>query len=225
MTSISIESTSINISWVQNDTTVDYYEIQYNFTVKECNSIMKIFGPIKINNSTTEYTLSNSTNTPVEEDSVYSISLTAVNSVGQNETVVVRDIVTKGAGSYFLCTISNWIVVLYPSLAPSGAPQSIMMSSIDETSISIQWDNVECEQRNGEIEGYYVTYYPRESNTTGERFDITVFGTMESNRTFLASELQPRTNYTFEVKAFRSNEVGPSITTSFQTSLSNSKIF
>ena len=100
----------------------------------------------------------------------------------------------------------------------------VTSTNVNSTSIVIQWERVACEQRNGEIEGYNVTYYPQNNDDASEKINATVFGITESNRTYLASGLQPRTNYTFEVKAFNSGKLGPATRTTIQTSVSNGKL-
>ena len=95
---------------------------------------------------------------------------------------------------------------------------SVKNTSSNSTSITITWDRVACHQRNGEIDGYNVTYYPK-----GDKSDINtvvVHGVAESNRTFLASGLQPLTNYTFEVQAFNGIGYGPAASATFQTLIS-----
>ena len=79
------------------------------------------------------------------------------------------------------------------------------------------WERVACDQRNGEIDGYNVTYYPKGEHTN--KVVTTVYGVTESNRTFLASGLVPRTNYTFEVLAFNGIGDGPAANATFQTSV------
>ena len=80
--------------------------------------------------------------------------------------------------------------------APSSPPDSLRVSSTSLTSISITWGDVPCRERNVDmITGYRVKYHSNHSNPHGNQID-------EINRTFTASELIPRTNYTFEVRAF-----------------------
>lgn len=92
ITETSFESTSISISW-QDDDTVDHYEIQYNFTVRECANDMDMqitsIGPQMI--MANSYVLLNGTETRVEEDSNYSISLTAVNSIGKSQATIITN--------------------------------------------------------------------------------------------------------------------------------------
>ena len=92
--------------------------------------------------------------------------------------------------------------------------------SESSTSIHIAWERVACSQRNGEIDGYNVTYYP-EGNSS-DKTTATVYGVTESNRIFLASGLQPLTNYIFKVLAFNTNIThgyGPAASATFQTSV------
>ena len=94
---------------------------------------------------------------------------------------------------------------------------SITNISESSTSIHIAWERVACSQRNGEIDGYNMTYYPKGSSS--DKTTATVYGVTESNRTFLASGLQPLTIYTFEVLAFNGAGHGPAAKATFQTSV------
>ena len=88
---------------------------------------------------------------------------------------------------------------------------------LDLTSIAIKWDRVACEQRNGEIDGYDVTYYPEDDSSN--KTTATIYGVTESNRIFLANGLQPLTNYIFKVLAFNGAGHGPAANATFQTSV------
>ena len=84
-------ATSISLTWDQPQRSadaVDSYEINYSYTVIECGSERGNFPAVTVpvsDSSLRSYTITNSPTTPVEEDSSYSISLTAVNSVGRSE--------------------------------------------------------------------------------------------------------------------------------------------
>ena len=67
------------------------------------------------------------------------------------------------------------------------------------TNITIQWDRVDCLERNGETESYRVVYYP--TSDSSDRSARTVAGTGDSDRMFTVTGLPPRTNYTFEIQA------------------------
>ena len=102
ITDVSANSTSIIINWNQNlSSDVFWYELRYNFTIKECYSENNTWSnewiDNMINGSLTSYTLTNSSETPVEEDSAYSVFLTAVNSDGRSKASTT-EISTLGAG-------------------------------------------------------------------------------------------------------------------------------
>ena len=80
-------ATSITLTWEQPEgaNAVDKYEINYLYIINECQlEGGRIFPPVTVseNDGTLRrYTLNNSGLTPVEEDSLFRIILTAVNSV------------------------------------------------------------------------------------------------------------------------------------------------
>ena len=86
------------------------------------------------------------------------------------------------------------------SFSAPGLIQSLRVGSVDVTNITIQWDRVNCVDRNGEIDGYFVNFYP--TSSTPSAFDATtITGTGDSDRIFSLTGLPPRTSYTFEVDA------------------------
>ena len=95
---------------------------------------------------------------------------------------------------------------IFNSAPISGPPQSVMMSSVTSSSITVQWGRVNCIDRNSEITDYTVRYGQTGSTTTVME---SVSGTSDSDRMFTASGLIPRTNYTFEVAAAGSEGTGP----------------
>ena len=84
-------------------------------------------------------------------------------------------------------------------ISAPGAPQSLRIASVDVTNITIQWDRVDCLERNGRTDSYLVIYYPT-SNPNGIQA-VTVFGTGDSDRMFSLPGLPPRTSYTFQIEA------------------------
>jgi hypothetical protein len=100
ITTHSFESDSITIYWEEDDI-VESYKIQYNFTIRECADEMarlvtssSELSEIMERNS---YTIHNSTNMPVEEDSDYNISVIAVNSDVSSPAAIIMG-TTKQAG-------------------------------------------------------------------------------------------------------------------------------
>ena len=88
------------------------------------------------------------------------------------------------------------------SLAP-GLVQSLTTSSVNVTNITIRWDRVDCQERNGHTDGYRVVYYPTLSSNS--RISRTLIGTGDNDRMFSITGLPPRTNYTFAVQASNPN--------------------
>ena len=149
-----------------------------------------------VNGTSREYTL-----TGLEENSDFTINITAMNEAGISPpaNTTAR---TAIAGKTFI-THGHFIDYFIP--APSSPPESLNVSSISPTSISITWGDIPCSERNVDmITGYRVKYHSNYSNPHGNQ---TV---QADNRTFTASQLIPRTNYTFEVRAFHNHShIGP----------------
>ena len=82
--------------------------------------------------------------------------------------------------------------------APSAAPSNVRVTGATSTTITVQWGEVECIDRNGEITGYSVRY------SGGGRF-VTGGGTRQTT----ISGLTPSTDYTIEVAAVNSVGTGP----------------
>ena len=71
-----------------------------------------------------------------------------------------------------------------------------MFSSATLTSITVQWGEMPCEDRNGEITGYMVQYTADNPPHTGT---MAVSGV--DNRMVVVSDLLPRTSYSISVRA------------------------
>ena len=68
------------------------------------------------------------------------------------------------------------------------------------TSITVQWGEIPCSERNGEITGYTVQY-----NSTQPAHNNTVTVSGADTRTLVVGDLLPHTNYTFSVRAQGAN--------------------
>ena len=88
--------------------------------------------------------------------------------------------------------------IIISFLAP-GSVLSLTISSVNVTSITIQWDRIFCQEHNGRIDAYRVVYYP--TLNPSDRVARTVIGTGDNDRVFSVDGLPPRTSYTFEVQA------------------------
>ena len=107
MVSRSSPATSISLTWdqPQGAEAVDGYEINYSYQINECvrEGNTSPIPPVLVtlnNDSLRSYTVMNSPSTPVEEDSRYTITITAVNSVGRSGPSNTVSTTTAQAGEY-----------------------------------------------------------------------------------------------------------------------------
>ena len=85
-------------------------------------------------------------------------------------------------------------IIILSNKEPSGSPGSVSFGTVTLTSITVQWGEVQCSRRNGEITGYTVEYSSTTPPTTN-----TMSGS--SSRELVVGDLLPRTSYTFTVRA------------------------
>ena len=67
------------------------------------------------------------------------------------------------ANGWFLVTLHHWNYLS----EPDGAPQRVRGQNISSTSISVSWDEVQAELKNGIITGYNITYQSQTENDNG----------------------------------------------------------
>ena len=84
--------------------------------------------------------------------------------------------------------------------APSAASTSVRESGVTSSAITVQWGEVNCTDRNGNITGYSVQYGVQGSGSTQTR---DVSGTEAT-----ISSLMPSTNYSIQVAAVNSAGIG-----------------
>ena len=88
---------SIALAWeYPGGPDVDSFEINYVYIINECALRSPPVSISIANSSQRSYTIVNGPNTPVEEDSEYSITLTAINIVGRSSVNV--QVTTPEAG-------------------------------------------------------------------------------------------------------------------------------
>ena len=94
--------TSITLTWMQpGGPEVESYEINYSYILNECSGVRDPQVTVTLSNSSLRsYTIENGPETPVEEDSEYSISLIAINSVGRSPASDTR-VTTDEAGTCY----------------------------------------------------------------------------------------------------------------------------
>ena len=71
-------STTIALSWTQSGSSVDSYTVSYNYTIRKCGS-----GPVSRSKRISDVNARSFTLTDIEEDSDYTITLTAISAAGQ----------------------------------------------------------------------------------------------------------------------------------------------
>ena len=98
------------------------------------------------------------------------------------------------------CYLSFFII----NLAPTAPVGDIIFSSVESVSMTVSWDEVPCNGRNGPITGYYLTYTNITSNTS-----YTVNITGGDNRMYNLTGLITYTNYTVSIIPYNYNMNGP----------------
>ena len=88
------------------------------------------------------------------------------------------------------------------STAPTGAPDGVREGPVTANSITVQWGEVPCLDRNGEITGYTVEVTLSGMVVRTENVD-------GSSRVGTVSGLNPSTAYTVTVAAVNSVGTGP----------------
>ena len=92
--------------------------------------------------------------------------------------------------------------------APSAAPDIVSVSSVDSSSIDINWGEVPCQHRNGEITRYVVVYRKVLGSGRGERRQAQEEMIMVNGQTATIDNLDPLTEYSVMVAAVNSAGTG-----------------
>ena len=101
-------------------------------------------------------------------------------------------------------------------VAPSGKPQNITGGALNSTSILIQWDGLDCLDRNGVITGYKIYQ-------SIDYLQLLLPTKYVNTSSFTVTHLFPRSNYTFQVAAVNVNGTGPNGTITLSTEAVKSK--
>ncbi len=181
-------STSINLTWmVPENIFIDRFEVTYNYTVKRCPAPQGANVTVNIPDSTARTHILENLN----EDSTYRITVTAINNEGS--TMNTTTVITGTSSNACMCVMTQAaILTMYlHSIGASSGPSNVTVTA-GVTNISIQWNEVDCVERNGEISDYSVRYGLNSSMS--QEINVT-------NRSFSIDRLQIRTSYSFEVAA------------------------
>ena len=101
--------------------------------------------------------------------------------------------------------------------APSGPPQTFTSAVNNETSISLQWDEVECIEQNGLITGYTLSYFPYVAGAAIENVGV-------AGRVVTLTGLLPKTQYQFQVWAVSDSGTSPAQGLGQETAVNPGKI-
>ena len=160
---------------------------------------------VSVNGAFTSYTI-----TGLEPGNRYTITVTVSNSAGTapvSNTVTAMTEETCRETQIFNTQILRFI----SSAAPSGSPTGTNEVAVTSNTITVQWGEVPCLHRNGEITGYIV-----EATTSGDV--VRTVNVPDGNaRELTLSELASSTQYTVQVAAVNSAGTGPSTGFAVQT--------
>ena len=110
-------------------------------------------------------------------------------------------------------------------LEPSGAPQALTVSVTSSTSISVSWDPVVAEDRNGIIKGYKVNYNDLPNFQMVTEFLNITKEQQNKKQTVTLDNLNEFTNYSIEVLAFTVFGNGPASAGQVVETLEDSKFY
>ena len=190
-----VTATTLSLRWTQPGSAVDSYTVSYTYTIRRCGSGPIPGSVVDISGNAGSVMLDN-----LEEDSDYSITLTANRGTIQlNSNVLMAATSTAGIFTCCCCFFAACMdnVLLKCVIVPSGPLSSLDVDVARTlTSITVQWGEVPCEDRNGEITGYIVEYSSTSPSHSGT---LTVSGA--DTRTAVLGGLLPSTTYTITVRA------------------------
>jgi hypothetical protein len=95
----------------------------------------------------------------------------------------------------------------------------VTATAINSTSIRVQWRDVDCIKRNGEILAYSVTYLAHNYSQPSLSSEA-----LPTERSLILNNLIPRTNYSILIAARNVNGSGPSRNVVVNTSTVESKL-
>ncbi len=95
-----VTATSINITWTQSsDIFIDRYEVSYMYTIRRCSTSPER-GMNTLSGSARSYNLMS-----LNEDSNYTITVTAINDEGSKSSTITADTFTSGKHTIFSCVV------------------------------------------------------------------------------------------------------------------------
>ena len=193
-----VTATTIRITGSVPGSVVTGFVVEWQRVTVGCSDVNE--RTISVNAPFTSYTI-----TGLEPGNRYTIRVTVSNSAGTAPVSNTVTAMTLEAGERERVpdthSFKSWFVL--SSTAPTGAPDGVSEVSVTANSIIVQWGEVPCMDRNGEITGYIVEV------TRSGMVVATENVNGGSARIGTVSGLTPSTDYTVTVAAVNSVGTGP----------------
>ena len=212
---ISRTSRTVNLTWVEphdNNAPIEEYLVEFThpeFAVGERNQ---------------------SVTTTIEEAFIenlfpgvtYFFTITALNSIGRSLTSVPLEVRTLDESMFDnLYLIHFNILLLFFPLAPTSPPLNVTVTDFTSTTISISWQDVPLQNKNGDTTAFEVSYVPLENfNGAIGALMLNVSG---SNFSVIIEMLEENVNYSISIRAYTSAGEGPPSQEIYATTLEGSK--
>ena len=190
-----ITSTAITLTWSPPTAVVP---ISYNI-VRDCRRVCES----SIIGSSETSVSSPHTSTGIPPYSQCTFDLNGVYDIIADLTKNNYSAETLSTGKIIIAIDSKFVFFII-NIAPTAPVDDIIFSSVESVSMTVSWDEVPCNGRNGPITGYYLTYTNITSNTS-----YTVNITGGDNRMYNLNGLIPYTNYTVSIIPYNYNMTGP----------------
>ena len=110
-------------------------------------------------------------------------------------------------------------------LEPSNAPQAVTVSVTSSRSISVSWDPVIADDRNGIIKGYIVNYQALPNGYIVAKILNITYEEQNNRQTVTLDHLNEFTNYSIGVLAFTAFGNGPASVVQVVETLEDSKFY
>ena len=149
--------------------------------------------------------------TGLEPGNMYTITVTFSSGAGSSEVSNPVTAMTTATGKAYCIIPSSSLMLVLLSTAPTGPPASITLVTVTPNSATVQWGEVTCPQRNGEITDYTVT-----ATKSGGMVEGTASVDVDARQATI-SGLTPFTQYTVSVAAVNSAGTGPTTTLPVET--------
>ena len=188
-----ISPSSVEVTWDQfSSNIVIGYLISYSTNASYISETDRMRSAMVTGRSTTSVTLTN-----LEENTPYTITVRSDSSDGFSAPSDVVSVTTLSDGKLcIICERSS----CYNSTVPSSPPQSVMVTSVNPSSLRVSWQPPPEIDRNGVITGYVIEYTRSGINNTV---------TATSGTTDTISALIPFVEYSVTVAAMTINGTGP----------------